>query len=138
MREKMLLSCVTLCAAVSWVGCSASGPAFHEIQVPAGKSVIYAYRPKSIFGAAIQPSVNCGGPGPGLAPGGYHPFVVEPGTVTCTAKTEARSEVQVDATSDGPSYVRERIGIGFFVGHPHLEVVDTATGAREIQACKQQ
>ena len=137
MRTRMMMA-ATLLAATAGIGCSASGPAYQKIAVPEGKSVVYAYRPKSIFGAAIQPRVSCGLPGPGLKPGGYHAFVLDPGTVTCSASTESTSEVQVDAAPNGSSYVREKIGLGFFVGRPHLEVVDEATGEREIGNCKQQ
>jgi hypothetical protein len=125
-------------ASLAWSGCSASGPAFQRVQIPEGKSVVYAYRSGSLIGWAVRPSVNCGDTGASLAPSGYHPFVVAPGSVTCSAATESRAEVRVDAKANEESYVRETIGVGIFVGRPHLQVVDKATGAQEIEACKMQ
>lgn len=138
MRERMIMSALCLVAAVASTACSARGPAFQRLDIPSGKGVIYAYRPNTMVGAAIQPTVNCGSTGVSLPPGGYHPFVVDPGSVTCSAKTESRAEVLVDVRANEDSYVRETIGVGFFVGRPHLQVVDKEKGQQEIKDCKLQ
>jgi len=119
-------------------GCAVSGPPFQRVQIPEGKSVIYAYRPSSIFGAALKPAVSCGAAGFNLARGGYHPFIVDPGTTVCRASTEATSEVDVECKTGEERYVKEEIGWGFFVGRPHLYVMDNATGESEIQDCRLQ
>lgn len=119
-------------------GCAVSGPPFQKIQIPEGKSVIYAYRPSSFFGAALRPTVSCGQEGVSLGRGGYHPFVVDPGSLVCRAATEATSEVDVRSSAAQESYVKEEIGWGFFVGRPHLYLMDKATGESEIGDCKLQ
>jgi hypothetical protein len=124
--------------AVVGTGCSASGPAFEKIAIPEGKSVIYTYRPSSFFGAALSPMVVCGGKGVGLKPGGYHPIIVDPGPVLCTASTESTSEVNVEAAPGAENYVRETIGIGVLVGRPHLLLMDAAQGETDARKCRLQ
>jgi hypothetical protein len=138
MRTRGLMSCLTLTMVLGGAGCAASGPAFQKIAVPDGKSVIYAYRPSTLIGGAIRPAVQCGSSSIVLSRGGYHPFVVDPGTVLCSASTEATSEVNVDAKPGEENYVREKIGVGFFVGRPHLQVMDKETGEQEVRECKLQ
>jgi len=104
---------------------------------PEGKSVIYAYRPSSIFGAALKPAVSCGAAGFNLAVGGiirssWIPVHRVPGI------DEATSEVDVECKTGEERYVKEEIGWGFFVGRPHLYVMDNATGESEIQDCRLQ
>jgi hypothetical protein len=100
--------------------------------------VIYVYRPKSFIGGGVQPKVSCGQESVSLAPGGYHPYVVDPGTVTCRASTESTAEVDVKSVAGEPSYVKEEIGAGVLVGHPHLYLVDTNSGETEAGKCKRQ
>lgn len=135
MRERVSAGLVVL-AACTWAGCAASGPAFQKIAVPDGKSVIYAYRPNSLFGGGIRPAVHCGDSSSVLSRGGYHPFIMTPGTVRCSASTESTSEVNVDAKPGDASYVREQIGMGFFIGRPHLQVMDRQTGEQEASDCR--
>ena len=138
MRTRGLVTGFVCMAALGGVGCAASGPAFQKVTAPTGKSVIYAYRSSSIMGAAIQPAVHCGSDSAVLSRGGYHPFVVDPGAVTCSASTESTAEVNVDAKPGEENYVRESIGVGFFVGRPHLKVMDKQTGEQEASDCKLQ
>jgi hypothetical protein len=116
-------------------GC-ASGPAYQAAEVPPAKAVVYVYRPFSMLGGAIQPTVTCGSEGVSLAPGGYHAYVVEPGAVTCGASTEASDAVEVKAVAGEPSYVKEEIGVGVFAGHPHLYLVEASRAESEIAKCK--
>ncbi len=138
MRSNWIVTVLIVCASSFTVGCAASGPAFQRVAVPDGKSVIYAYRPSSIFGGAVVPTVTCGASGVPLSRGGYHPFIVEPGTVTCSASTESTSTVRVDARANEAAYVKEKIGMGFFIGRPHLTVVSAEEGEREAGKCKLQ
>ena len=135
MRRNAIRNAFLVVAAASLAGCAASGPAFQKAAIPDGKSVVYAYRPNSIFGGAIVPTVTCGSQGVAISRGGYHPFVVEPGAVTCTASTEATSTVRVDARPNEASFVKEKIGLGFFVGRPHLTVMSSDEGEREAGEC---
>jgi hypothetical protein len=125
---------VILCANA----CAVSGTPFQNAAAPAGKAVVYVYRPYAFGGGGVRPTVTCGSEGVSLGPGGYHPYLVDPGTVTCHTKTEVSADVDVQATAEQPSYVKEEIGMGFVVGHPHLYLMDSNSGQQEIAACKQQ
>jgi hypothetical protein len=138
MRTNAIGRVLFLCMAASTAGCAAGGPAFQKVAVPDGKSVIYAYRPNSLFGGGIVPTVTCGAQGVALSRGGYHPFVVDPGDVNCTASTESTSTVRVDARANEASYVKERIGMGLFVGRPHLTEMSPEEGEREARECRLQ
>ena len=138
MRTNRIASALLVLASSLTLGCAAGGPAFQKVAIPEGKSVIYAYRPNSIFGGAIVPTVTCGTQGISLSRGGYHPFVIDPGDVTCSASTESTSTVRVDARSNEAAYLQERIGLGFFVGRPHLQVMSPEEGERAAHECKLQ
>ena len=135
--SRMRLTIAALAASIG-AGCAASGPQFQKIPVPAGKSVVYAYRPTTLAGGAIKPTLACGTARVVLPRGGYYPFVVEPGNVVCHAATEASSTVEVDARPNEAAYVKETIGIGILVGRPHLQVVPPSVGASEIGECSLQ
>lgn len=138
MHTNWMASAFLVLASSLTLGCAAGGPAFQKVTIPEGKSVIYAYRPNSIFGGAIVPTVTCGTQGVSLSRGGYYPFVLDPGDVTCSASTESTSTVHVEARSNEAAYVKERIGLGFFVGRPHLQVVSPEEGEQAARECKLQ
>ena len=54
--------------------------------------------------------------------------VYETGPHTLWAKTEAKSEVQVDLKPGKKYYVRCELGYGFFVGHPKISIVGEEEG----------
>ena len=135
-----------LTLSLSIAACSASGPAFRKLAVPPGKAVIYAYRPDAFFGRVRSPYVYCGDGSVDLKPGGYHPFVVEPGSVTCISTTEplsmgfkewrsgtAKVEVRVEAGKE--SFVKEKLG---YFGTPYLFLMDRFSAESEIPECKLQ
>ena len=138
MRTNWTSGTLLILAASLAAGCAASGPAFQRVAIPDGKSVIYAYRPNSIFGGGVVPTVTCGASAVSLSRGGYHPFIIDPGTVTCHAATESTSTVRVDTRPNEASYVKEEIGMGFFIGRPHLQVTSKETGESEVLECKLQ
>lgn len=125
-------------AAALLSGCAVQGEPYQRMSVPTQKGVIYVYRLPGFVGAAVTPNVTCGSVENGLGPGGYHPYVEDPGVITCSAHTEATSTVDVEVKSGQEYYVKEEIGMGFFIGRPHLSVVDPDFGHSEIQQCKQQ
>jgi hypothetical protein len=119
-------------------GCAVSGAPYQSVAIPAGKSVVNVYRPYSLVGGGVKPTLTCGAEGVALGPGGYHSFIVDPGTITCHAKTEVSADLDIQAEAGQMTYVKEEIGAGVLVGHPHLYLMDTNSGEREIASCKQQ
>ena len=117
-------------------GC-ASGPRFTpDTTVPANRAAVYVYRPGTL-GAAVQPNVTANGvPLAPLKPQGYFVYHAAPGELELTAHTEATSSVTLDIKAGETYYVKGSIGMGFFVGHPHLLIVSNDVGAKEIGECK--
>jgi len=125
----------TTVVAGSLIGCSVRGPAFEPESLPRPKSVIYLYRPYRVFGSAIRPPVTCGDSTVKLGPGGYHPFVVEPGPIVCSTEYEASDAVELHVGAGQVNYLEEEIGWGALIGHPHLHPIDSDTAENAIQEC---
>jgi hypothetical protein len=62
--------------------------------------------------------------------------VSKKGLNTLWAKTEAKSEVPIDIKPGKTYYLRCGITMGFFVGHPSLELMDSKTGKSEFESLK--
>jgi hypothetical protein len=118
-------------------GCAVQGPPFHKEPVAEGKAVIYVYRPYSYFGSLVRPSVTCGEDTARIGPGGYHVFIEPPGKIVCSVETETIDEVEIHA-EPRVYYIREEIGWGVWIGHPHLNPMDTDVAQSEIQSCVEQ
>jgi hypothetical protein len=133
---RSLLLALGMLAALA--GCASLGPPFQPLAaVPAGKAVVYIYRPPSFVGSAVTFKVNAGDlPVISLSNGGYFPYVTAPGRISFWAKTEAESFVIVDVEPGLEYYLKGTIGMGVFVGRPRLEQVPAATGRLEILDCK--
>ena len=67
--------------------------------------------------------------------GGYHPYVVDPGTISCNSQTEATTELEIATKAGQEYYVKEEVGWGFLIGRPHLYPMDQGIGQSEIEAC---
>lgn len=117
------------------VGC-ASGTAIKDSKeaataIPSGMGQVVVYR-TGLMGSAVQPSVSIDGVKKGACqPNGAFIATVKPGDRLVSAATEVKRETVVRVESGQPSYVRCSIGMGFFVGQPHLEVVPAKTGKLE-------
>lgn len=114
-------------------GC-ASGPQYKEVasSIPTLKEAqgrIYFYRSNSMFGAALQPSINLNGTSVGKSqPGGFF-YVDEPAgqyVVSTTTETEKTVSFKLDAGET--KYVKTSVGFGLLVGRiiPSLESPDEA------------
>jgi hypothetical protein len=119
-------------------GCAVEGPSWQQAEVLDGKAVVYIYRPYSILGAAIVPSVNCGESSIAVGPGGYHAFHVDAGAASCNSYSEVSSVVNFDVNSGQEYYVKEEMDWGILVAHVHLSLEDAQTARSEIQACARQ
>lgn len=103
---------------------------------PSNKALVYIYRPSGM-GAAVYYDVKANGKVvTTLYSGSYYPFVTEPGEIEFSAKTEASDEVTLDAKPSQTYFLRGSVGLGFFVGHPHLTIVPADEAEQEIVDCK--
>lgn len=118
-------------------GCATLGPKFTpDTAVQSNRATVYIYRPGSL-GAAVHPHVTANGvPLAELQPHGYFVYHAAPGELELAAKTEATTSVTLDVKAGQTYYVQGSIGLGFFVGHPHLVVVSNDVGEKEIAECK--
>jgi hypothetical protein len=117
-------------------GC-ASGPKFTpDTAAHSDRATVYVYRPGS-FGAAVRPNVMTNGVSLGeMQAQGYFVYHAAPGELELTVKTEATSSVTLDVKAGQTYYVKGSVGMGFFVGHPHLVIVSNDVGEKEITECK--
>ncbi|HVC44976.1 MAG TPA: hypothetical protein VND20_09175 [Candidatus Binataceae bacterium] len=121
-------------AAITLAGCADQGPAFARAYAAHNNATIYVYRPYSYDGVLLRPAVTCGDETVRIGPGGYHAFVVPAGKTVCSVETEAEDQVEL-GTDPRVYYIREEIGWGVLIGHPHLNPIDTDTAQTEIQKC---
>ena len=138
-RAKIVLVLIMLGFLVNVSGCGPSlGPAFSRIEtVPEKEGLVYIYRPAKFFGGGVYYDIRANGNVINtFYQGGYYPYYANPGEIEFSAKTEASSSVTIDVKPGQVYYLRGTVGIGFFVGHPHLDVVSPEIGEKEIQDCK--
>jgi len=116
----------------------ASGPAFKKVEtIPENMGLVYIYRPGKAMGAAVSYQVKANGvPIIRLNPGGYYAYLAKPGEIEFSAKTESTSSITIDVKPGETYYLKGTIGIGFFVGRPHLVVVTPEVGEQEVVKCK--
>ena len=119
-------------------GCASLGPAYTPVSsAPKDKATVYVYRPSAMGGAAVSYTVAVNGADVSSLPsGGYFVYYAKPGENEFAAKTEAKTSVTVDAKAGETYYVKGTIGMGVFVGHPHLLQVTSDVGSQEIVKCK--
>lgn len=134
---KSFLAWCAVAASILLSAC-ASGPKLAEVQssIPALKSDqgrIYFYRSSSMLGSAIQPSIMLNGTIVGTSkPGGFF-FVDEaPGPVEVATTTEVEKKLTFTLDPGQTRYVRTSIGLGIIAGRVYPELVDDATGAKEL------
>ncbi|MBW2596476.1 MAG: DUF2846 domain-containing protein [Deltaproteobacteria bacterium] len=87
----ILYSVAAICIAVSVAGCATlqPGPQFTQLDpIPAGKSVVYFYRPFFLMGSANLPSIHHNGEKVlwGLPSETYWKYYIDPGTHTFQTK----------------------------------------------------
>jgi hypothetical protein len=124
-----------LAAALIAAGCAVTGDSFQRQSAPPDEAEIYLYRPYSFAGSLLRPPVVCGDSVARIGPGGYQVFKVRSGTVTCHSETETADAVEFDTRPGGVYYLKEDIGWGFAIGHPHLYPMDSDEAQTEIQHC---
>ncbi|MBW9106419.1 DUF2846 domain-containing protein [Paraburkholderia phenoliruptrix] len=114
-------------------GC-ASGPQYKEVasSIPTLKEAqgrIYFYRSNSMFGAALQPTINLNGTPVGKSQAGGFFYVDEPaGQYVVSTATETEKTVSFKLDAGETKYVKTSVGFGLLVGRiiPSLESADEA------------
>ena len=119
-------------------GCATLGPAYTpDSNAPRDKATVYVYRSPAMGGAAVSYTATVNGVDVSSLPsGGYFVYYAKPGENAFSAKTETTTSVTVDAKAGETYYVKGTIGMGVFVGHPHLVQVSNDQGAQEVVKCK--
>lgn len=137
-RSKLFSITIFLGILLFFVSCASLGPVYQKVdKIPDGMGLVYIYRPSSFVGGGISPDIKVGETVvTTLYNGGYFPYFVEPGEVEFWAKTESKSAVTLDVKAEQTHYIKGTIGVGFFVGRPHLMVVSPDVGEKEIAGCK--
>lgn len=135
---KLLSISVMLVGVLLLFSCASLGPAYQKIdKIPDNTGLVYIYRPSSFVGGGISPDIKVGETViTTLYSGGYYPYFSKPGEVEFWAKTESKSAVTLDIKPGQVYYIKGSIGVGFFVGRPHLMVVSPEVGEKEIAGCK--
>jgi hypothetical protein len=119
-------------------GCATLGSAYvPDTSAPKDKATVYVYRPTAFSGGAISYTVAVNGADISSLPsGGYFVYYAKPGENEFSAKTEAKTSVTIDAKAGETYYVKGSVGMGVFVGHPHLVQVANDDGSKDIAKCK--
>lgn len=131
-----LLSAVTLALAVT--GC-ATGPKFTEVKssiprLSQDKGRIYFYRSGTMFGSAIQPSVNLNGVVVGDSkPGGFFYVDVPPANYEVALSTEVEKKLTFTLDKQEQKCVRMSIGLGVLAARVYPELAEPAICDAEIQ-----
>lgn len=117
--------------------CASLGPVYQKIDsIPEGVGLVYIYRPFNLIGSGVVYDVKVGETAvTTLSIGGYYPYFAKPGEVELWAKTESKSSVTLDVKAGQTYFVKGTVGVGILVGRPHLMVVPTEIGEKEIVEC---
>ncbi len=125
---------------LSLTGCATLGPVYQKVdKIPENSGLVYIYRPGAFLGGGVSPNLYTDKGKTYLTKiyqGGYFPYFAKPGEVDFSAATESESSVTLDIAPGKIYYVKLTIGIGFFVGRPHLMVVAPEIAEKEIADCK--
>jgi len=87
-----------------------------------------------MLGAAIQPSIMLNGTVVGDSkPGGFFFVDQAPGAKEVSISTEVEKKLTFTLERGQTRYVRTVIGFGLLVGRVYPELVDNATGEKELE-----
>jgi hypothetical protein len=135
MRFSFVLPALLLIGAT---GCASLGEPYRPVDtIPAGKALVYIYRPPSLGGAAISYTVHAGQTPVGKLPnGGYRSYLADPGETEFWAKTESRSSVTEVLEAGKTYYLKGTVAVGILAGRPRLTFQTEAIGRTEIASCR--
>jgi len=132
---------IGVCSTFLLLGCSAKGPKFTEVEkIEKNKSIVYVYRPSAFAGGGVTYDVHAKKSDGSdvvignLKSGGYLKYKTQPDEIEFWAETEAKSSVTIDAQANKMYCIKGEVGIGFFVGRPHLSIVNNALCMEELKS----
>ncbi len=124
---------------------TASGPAFAAAQVPEGKAVVYFFRTQkfmmsanTIFMSIPKAANNCFG----MVPGGYYPYVTEPGRLTVGfAARDGEKDFTIDLKAGDARYVQvdfsdDLVPASFYKEIPEAEAAPKMSKYRTVSPCR--
>jgi hypothetical protein len=132
-----LIKALVLVLAIGLTGC-ASGvkhedmvDAIPTLQSDAGR--IYFYRSASMFGAAIQPSIQLDGTQVGESkPGGFFYVDAKAGNHEVMCATEVEKKLTFTLDKGEVKYVKTSIGLGLLIGRVVPELVGQEEAQKEL------
>jgi len=136
---KLQSVCTALSAAILLSACAASGPKLSEVrssmpQLKPDQGRVYFYRNSSMLGAAMQPNIMLNGRTVGESkPGGFFYVDDAAGAKEISTSTEVERKLTFTLEPGQTRYVRTAVGMGVMVGRIYPELVDSATGEKEVQ-----
>ena len=135
---KKYVNCLLLLLFLLMTGCASLGPVYSKAdKIPDNVGLVYFYRPSSFFGGGVSYDIKEGDAViTTLCSGGYYPYFSAPGEKEFWAKTESKSSITLDVKTGQTYYIKGEVGVGFFVGRPHLMLVAHEIGEKEIANCK--
>jgi hypothetical protein len=97
---------------------------------PSGKGEVVFFRPFAA-GFVLTFSVHEGDKGIVKLPSGtYFVYTADPGPHSYTIESEAKDTLNMEVDAGEVYYVKQTMGMGFFVGHPHINQSDAADFAK--------
>lgn len=142
MRQRgnsLLRLSVVLAGIILLSGCATLGPAYQKADKgPDNTGLVYFYRPSGFVGGGVAYDIKTEDNNvvTTLHNGGYFPYYAKQGEREFWARTESRSSVTIDVKPGSVHFVKGTVGVGFFVGRPHLIVVPNEIAEKEIVECK--
>jgi hypothetical protein len=140
----VILRFISFVALLCIAGC-ATGPTFTPVdKVPDGKAMIYVYRMFNVGGVASSHRIYANGElVADFANASYYPFIVSPGKITFSSKSESISPIIDLANSKDNLLTIEAIAgqtyyAEFHIGDtwgPKLFLVSQEVGSKRIQKC---
>ncbi|QCD53442.1 hypothetical protein [Campylobacter sp. RM16192] len=140
LKNKVFQVCLLITVVFSISGCGAKGAKFSVFEKPKeNKALLYVYRPSAFTGGGVfydvkatipsSPTIVLGE----LRNGGYIKADLEANEeIEIWAKTESKSSVTIETKANETYCVKGEVGIGFFIGRPHLKQVDLEKCKKEI------
>lgn len=137
--KKIIALSILVSAFFFFTGCGATGAQFTGFAQPKqNQGLVYVYRPSGFVGSGVyydihvtnstNPDLIAGE----LVNGSYVKVDVPKGKNEIWGKTEAKSSIMLDIKEGDIQCVKGSVGMGLFIGRPHLELVDMRICKSEI------
>lgn len=141
MNRRLAIGAIAAC--VFPAGCATTGPTFQQVNaaeptLKAGEGRVYFFRPPSMIGVAVHPSIKLNGEVVGDSrPGGFF-YVDRPaGRYVASVSTETEKTLSFTLEAGETKYVRGSVSMGLFVGRVILELEQPDKARADLQTLRQ-